>query len=139
MAKAQATKEAPAQEASDGQGKALTTKERKAMLEGALARIRSVEAPVQVQRQTPATEPSVYVQHVADAYTQGLWVQVEAGSELEARVIMRELRKALRQLNDANGTDIRFTENVGTADGVWVVQVKPRDKQDGKGRPKKVS
>lgn len=129
-----ATQEAP-EAPQTPQAPSLTPAKRRALLEAAAAKLRESTERVQVVRPATPAAPSLYVDQVAAAYEHGAWVQVEAGSELEGKVILRELRKALRQINEANGTDIRFTEASGFADGVFVVQVKPRDKQEGRGRP----
>ena len=117
------------------QAPSLTPAKRRALLQAAAAKLRESGERIQVTRPTSATAPSLYVNQVAGAYERGMWVQLEAATEAEGKVILRELRKALRQINEANGTDIRFSNQSGFADGVYVVQVKPRDKQDGRGRP----
>ena len=132
---AQAPQEAPeAPQAS--QATSLTPAKRRALLEAAAAKLRESSERVQVVRPTSPSAPSLYVDQVAAAYEHGAWVQVEAPDEASGKVILRELRKALRQINEANSTDIRFSEASGFADGVFIVQVKPRDKQEGRGRPK---
>lgn len=129
-----------AQEASqsptNGKPKPLTPAQRRELLKASVAGLQVASEAIKVQRPTSTEAPSFYIEQVAAAYEHGSWVQVAAPSEEVGKIILRELRKALRQLNAGNGTDIRFSEASGWADDVFVVQVKPRDKQDGRGRPK---